>query len=189
MNSMLYSIVRNVALAPLIDSLGLRKTAAPAPEVMFPWRHPANPKSLLVFTSRVRALAMDPAQTEAAEGIAITHRAFAELRDAAHANGSKLLIAFIPTKERVYCPVLMREKVALPAHHLRVCEVEPQVTANLEAAARALGIATVQTAPGLEKAATEGALIYPPSADSHPIKAGYTIIARQIADAVKTLAP
>ncbi len=183
-HSMAYSVFRAVVLSPIAAKLKAPSTPSADPSVLMPWISQTTGQLVTVFTSGARITAMDPALPEAEEGIRIAERALRETQAAAASNGHRLVIAILPTKERVYCAALKAAQAKLPPAHIRLCEVEPQVVKRLMETARAAGAVVVDTSPALERAALRGEAIYPPTDDGHPISAGYKIMATEIAAAI-----
>lgn len=187
MNSMLYSVVRHVVLTPAAIALRQKSTTLDEPEMKMPWVDPKHPEVKLVFTSKVILGAENPDVPQIEEGIRISERALAEIARDAKARGVKLVLAFIPTKERAYCAALKRSGAALPATHLRICDVEPVIQARLARVVQTDGVPVVDTTPSLEAAIERGVKIYPQGVDSHAVPAGYRVMAETIAAVVKPL--
>jgi GDSL-like Lipase/Acylhydrolase family len=187
MNSMLYSVARHVVLTPAAIAMRQKATTLDDPEMKMPWADPKHPEVKLVFTSKVILGAEDPDVPQIEEGIRISERALGEIVADAKARGVKLVLAFIPTKERAYCGALKQSGAALPASHLRICEVEPATQARLARVAQRSGVPVVDTTPALEAAIERGVKIYPQGVDSHAVSAGYRVMAETIAAVVKPL--
>ena len=187
MNSMLYSVVRHVVLTPAAIALRQKKTTLDDPEMKMPWVDPKHPEVKLVFTSKVILAAEDPDVPQIEEGIRISERALAEIAQDAKARGVKLVLAFIPTKERAYCRSLRANGAMLPAPHARICDIEPAIQARLARVVQNNGVPVVDTTPALEAAIERGVKIYPQGVDTHAVSAGYRVMAETIAAAVKPL--
>jgi lysophospholipase L1-like esterase len=187
MNSMLYSVARHVVLTPAAIALRQKSTTLDDPEMKMPWVDPTHPEVKLVFTSKVILGAENPDVPQIEEGIRISERALAEIALDAKSRGVKLVLAFIPTKERVYCGALKRSGATLPSSHLRICDVEPAIQARLARVAQGDGVPVVDTTPALEAAIERGVKIYPQGVDSHAVPAGYRVMAETIAAVVKPL--
>ena len=138
MHSMTYGVLRTTVLTPLAAMRASKQVTAADPNDKMPWTDVQAPAQSTIFNARQRLMALDPAQTETQEGLQITERALQAMQAQATAQGYHLVVAFIPTKERAHCKRLLDAGVALPPTHARLCEVEPQVTQRLMAAARRL---------------------------------------------------
>ncbi len=187
MNSMVYSVTRHMVLTPLANAMRQKRAAAFDPEVQMPWADPRYPNVGLVFGSRVRAMSVDAGVAQVEEGLKISERAIALMAKEAQAQGTQLVMAFIPTKERVYCDVLKKSGVALPRPHVQLCDTEPAVQARWMQAAQAAGLPVADTAQALADAAERGEAIYPRHVDGHAVSAGYRVMAQAIAAVVKPL--
>ncbi len=187
MNSMLYSVVRHVVLTPIATSLRQKSATLDDPDMKMPWTDPKHPAVKLVFTSKVILGAEDPGAPQIEEGIRISERVLGDMAQHAKARGVKLVLAFIPTKERAYCRALRASGAALPASHVRICEVEPAIQARLTRAAAGYDVPVVDTTPALEAAIERGEKIYPQGVDGHAVSAGYRVMAVPIAAVVKPL--
>jgi hypothetical protein len=179
-HSLIYAMVR----ATLFQSLAAKEQQAMASKMSadqrMSWTDPADPTVKTVFTAHGRLWVQDVSRPIVAEGVSITKRAFAALKDDADAQGMRLLVVLIPTRERVYCPYLQRSGAALPPAHQKLCAAEEAVKADIVQALRAKGIRFVDVAPALEAQVERHVPIYPPTSDGHPTPLGH----RAIADAV-----
>jgi lysophospholipase L1-like esterase len=187
MNSMLYSVVRHTLLTPLANAMRQQSTAPVDPEMKTPWVDPRHPEVKVVFTPKVILGAEDPSSPQVDEGIRISERALAEIARHAKAHGVKMVLAFIPTKERAYCGALQRTAAPMTASHRRICDIEPETVARLARAAAAEGATVVDTTAALDAAIERGVKVYPPGSDSHAVSAGYRVMAEAIAAVVKPL--
>jgi lysophospholipase L1-like esterase len=185
LHSMTYSVLRTTVLTPLAAMRASKQVAAADPNDKMPWLDAQNPAQNTVFNARQRLMALDPAQTETQEGLQITERALQAMQAQATAQGYRLVVALIPTKERAHCKRLLSAGVTLPPTHARLCEVEPQVTRRLMAAAAAAGITTVDTSVALIDAVMAKRVLYLKNEDAHPNADGYEVIAGEIARALK----
>jgi lysophospholipase L1-like esterase len=185
LHSMTYSVLRTTVLTPLAAMRASKQVAAADPNDKMPWLDAQTPTQSTIFNGRQRLMALDPAQTETQEGLQITERALQAMQAQATAQGYRLVVAFIPTKERAHCQRLLSAGVTLPPTHARLCEVEPQVTQWLMAAAAAAGITTVDTSAALIDAVMAKRVLYLKNEDAHPNADGYEVIAGEIARALK----
>ena len=117
--------------------------------------------------------------------IGVTKRVFVSLQSGANAQGTRLLVVLIPTKERVYCPYLRQSGTQMPDALARTCEGEERVKQELAQFLAAHTIAYVDVTPALEEQVQQHVQIYPKGEDSsHPQAAGYRVIARTVYAAV-----
>jgi hypothetical protein len=109
----------------------------------------------------------------------ITKRVMLDMRDLANKEGFRLIIAVIPTKERVYAKLL--RQVGFIEKHPRLLEVvnqEEAATDIMVSFLRQANIEMVDLLPSLEAALKSGDPY--PLADAHPNKEGYLTIAETI---------
>lgn len=193
MHSMTYSVLRTTVLTPLAATRASKQVAAADPNDKMLWldasmatadANLAGPQST-IFNARQRLMALDPATTETQEGLQITERALQAMQAEATKHGYRLVVTFIPTKERAHCKRLLEAGVTLPPTHARLCEVEPQVTQRLMASATAAGITTVDTSGALVAAVMGKRVLYLRNEDAHPNTDGYEVIAGEIAKVLK----
>ncbi len=187
MNSMLYSVARHVVLTPLVTALRQKSATPEDPEMKMPWTDPRHPDVKVLFTSKVMLGAEDPGVAQIEEGIRISERALADMAALSQQRGVKLVVGFIPTRERAYCQALTKTGAAMPASHRRLCEVEPATVARLARAAQAAGATVVDTTQAMEAAIERGVKVYPQGIDSHALSAGYRVMAEAIAAVVEPL--
>jgi len=185
MHSVLYSMLRIVVLPELASwEHDLRESAA-GPEQRMHWTDPSASAVGTVFTPRLRLTVVDPELPSVREGLRLTERAFVSLQSGANAQGARLLIVLIPTKERVYCRYLRQSGTQMPEVLARLCEVEERVKQELAQFLTAHTIAYVDVTPALEEQVQQHVQIYPKGEDSsHPQAAGYRVIARTVYAAV-----
>jgi lysophospholipase L1-like esterase len=100
-------------------------------------------------------------------------------------RGVALVFTLIPTKERVFAPLLAQGGVAVPEAFAELVDAERR---RGDALARRLGglpaVRWVEVAPALERATLAGRRTHPLDGDGHPLPAGYALIARTLAPAV-----
>lgn len=149
------------------------------------WSDPAKPEVKTLFTPRDRFAVEDLSQPSVREGLAITQRAFAAIKDEADRQKLPLLVVLIPTRERVFCPYLQSTKAELPPSYVKLCEAEEAVKAELVKGFAAKGIAYVDSTPALEAEAARHVQIYPPTSDGHPTALGHKAIADTVLQALK----
>ena len=129
---------------------------------------------------------LDLGDPRVAEGLRLTLDSLDVMAAACRARGARLLVVLIPSKASVFREALLRTPDAATVE---------RVTANERAAADAIrarldatGIAYVDVLPDLRAAATRPGL-YPPTANQHPTREGYRVIAEGVARSLSVPAP
>jgi lysophospholipase L1-like esterase len=176
-HSLLYAMVR----ATLFQSLASKEQQGMArlmtADQRMGWSDPAAPAVKTVFTSKGRLAVQDQALPSVREGLRISKRALAALKDEADQQGVQLLVVLIPTRERVYCRYLKATAATLPPAHLKLCDAEDAAKSDIVQALVAKGIRHVDATGALEAQAERHAPIYPPTTDGHPTPLGHRVIA------------
>jgi lysophospholipase L1-like esterase len=109
----------------------------------------------------------------------------ARMAEVADPRGVALVFTLIPTKERVFAPLLAREGVAVPEPFAQLVEAERRRSAAFAARLEALPSSVwVELAVPLERALLAGRETHRSDGDGHPVPAGYALIARTVAPAV-----
>lgn len=184
-HSMVYSVARATVAGFLSRGAAPQATAAAAPtDQRWAWQDPAAPATRTVFRPAVRLQAVDAERAAVAEGLQITERALAELQAEASAQGARLLVVTIPTKERAYCAYLKATSAPMPAAHARLCDVEARALARLGEAMTRERIEHVDATPALEQRIAAHERLYPADDDGHEVSAGYAVIAGVVAQAL-----
>ena len=181
---MFYGVLKAVVLLRISTWLKDRAAMQESPETQMLWEDPANPAVHTIFTPQERYAVLDPQVPAVEEGLRITRKAFSEIRDGAAEQGAQLLVALIPTKERVYCNYLWQLGGKLPPSYVGLCKVEQQLKQELAAYLASLGIPYVDLAGPLQEQAARHVPIYPTDDDGHPVAAGYAVIAKAIFEAL-----
>jgi lysophospholipase L1-like esterase len=180
-NCVLYSMARESFLRSFAareqDELSRRST----PDVRLPWSDAAAPAVRTTFTPQVRLAAVDASIPAVRDGLAISLRAFAELKAELGRQERALLVVLIPTKELAYCRYLRQTGVALPATYSALCEAEVRTKLKLVHFLSEQGINYLDATPALEAQIARHAQLYPADSDGHPQGAGYGVIAQTIA--------
>ena len=184
-HSVLYGMLRATVLEPFaaMEQKGL--AAKMTADQRMSWSDPAAPSVMTVFTPQQRASAEDMSQPNVREGMQLTQRAFAAIKDEADKQGVPLLVVLIPTREKVYCPYLKATGATLPPAFQKLCEIEEANKAELVQAFNAKGIAFVDASPALEAEVARHIQIYPPTSDGHPTSLGHKAIAESVLAALK----
>jgi lysophospholipase L1-like esterase len=186
---MTYAVLRSTVLGPLAAMWRHQTHAALPPEEAMPWSPVVHPATSTVFTSKVRAMALDTTLPEVAEGLRLTQRAITHLKASADRQGHAVVYALIPTKEHVYCATLTAANATLPDAHAAICRNEPQIVSALAETLVQLNIPVVDTTKALSDALGRGESIYLRTGDGHPNARGYRVIAQAIAEALPKAAP
>ncbi len=184
-HSVLYSLMRVTLLAQLASSEKDRIALQLPPDRQMIWRDPANAAVRTIFSPQLRLSAIDPRLPQVQEGLRITKRAFAGLKSEADAQGAKLLVVLIPTKERAYCAYLDESGARLPGALVALCDAEARVKKELVEFLTIGKIAFVDTTQALEAQIRKHVQVYPTDSDGHPRAAGYGAIAQAAYDAVR----
>lgn len=189
-HSMIYSVTRATVAGALARGSAPQAAAASAPtDQRWAWQDPAAPATRTVFKPAGRLQALDPDRASVAEGFQITERALAELQTEASAQGARLVVVTIPTKERAYCAYLKATSAPMPAAHAQLCEVEARALARLTEVMARERIEHVDATPALEQRIAAHERLYPTDDDGHEVSAGYAVIAGVVAQALARPAP
>jgi lysophospholipase L1-like esterase len=179
-NSMLYALVRTTLLQPLASREQRGMARQLSPDQRMSWSDPAAPGVGTVFTAAGRLKVQDLSLPTVREGMRISQRALAALKDEADQQHAALLVVLIPTRERVYCRYLRNTGAELPPSHLKLCEAEEAAKSELVRTLVAKGIRHVDVTPALEAEVERHAQIYPPTSDGHPTPLGHRVIANVV---------
>jgi lysophospholipase L1-like esterase len=137
-----------------------------------------------VFTPGYRLRAVDLGSPVIREGLRLTLLQFQLMARLCDSAGVRLFVALIPTKERVYQPLVetdpgLRDHAVLREELAQEGEADRRVRGFL----KQHGIAYVDLLPSL-RAALGHTAIYPPDDDGHPNAAGHAAIARAVGRAI-----
>jgi lysophospholipase L1-like esterase len=139
-----------------------------------------------VFLTAYRLMGLDLDEPRIAEGLRITKALLPRMRNAADANGAKLLVLLIPTKESVYSEALS-EKVQRSTRYAKLVEMEAKIRSELISTCQEQAIESVDALPVLSDAIRRGDPIYPSTADEHFRARGYQILATRVNEALAKL--
>lgn len=147
-----------------------------------PFKHPGHGASL-TFTPRLKSL--DPADPGVREGLRISLDRLDRTAALCRERGIHLLVALIPTKERVHAPWIL-ERSDLPGYEELRAAVQAEEDADREIRQYldARGIRYLDLSVPMREAAANK-MIYPPHEDGHPVAAGYAVIADAVAGAIR----
>lgn len=183
-HSLLYAMLK----ATVFESFSVMSQQSMARQMSvddrMPWSDPAAPEVKTMFTPHERLWVQDLSQANVHEGMAITQRAFAAIKDEADRRKLDLLVVLIPTRERVYCPYLKSTGARLPPSYVKLCDAEEVTKAELVKSFAAKGIAYVDSTAALEAEAAKHVQIYPPTSDGHPTALGHRAIAQTVMQAL-----
>lgn len=184
-HSVLYSMLR-VTLFPRLASWEQDRMALQAtPDQQMIWIDPSKDSVRTIFKPQMRLNAMNTLRPRVQGGLRITKRAFASLQKEADAQGRKLLIVLIPTKERVYSRYIKDSGGRMPNTYASLCDAEERIKQELVLFFAAEKIAYVDVTEAMEKQTYQHAPIYPKDSDGHPLATGYGVIARTVYDAMR----
>lgn len=181
-HSMVYAVLRGTVFQRFGAMEREAIVRASPPDVRWPWSEAAV---RTVFTPQERLAVIDVGSPPVREGLDISKQALAALQDELAAQQVKLLVLLIPTKERAYCRHLQARQLALPASFAKLCTAEAADKQELLSFLAERRIASVDAQPALEAAIEQQVQLYPPDADGHPQSAGYGVIARAVAQALR----
>lgn len=185
-HSVLYAVLRGTVFQRWAARERDRQVAESPPNLRWAWSDPVRPDVRTVFTPHLRLAAQDLRQAAPAEGLRIGQRALLALNEAMRQAGVKVLVAFIPTKERAYCAYLKAHSAtAMPPEHSLLCDREAEAQSAWQRHLQEQGVATLNLLPALEAQIAGHQQLYLTDADGHPQAAGYSVIARAVATALR----
>lgn len=185
-NSVFYSVLRVTLLQPLASWEKDRMALQAGPDRQMIWIDPSKPSVRTIFTPQLNLSALDPQLPSVQEGFRVTTRAFASLKSIADAQGTRLLVVLIPTKERVYCRYLKDSGTRMPGTLVRLCDAEERVKEDLVQFLAARKVAYVDVTGVMEEQIQKHVQLYPSDGDSHPNAAGHGVIARAVYDVMRS---
>ena len=140
-----------------------------------------------VFTSAYRLLALDTSEPRIAEGLRVTNDLLSAARTDLEAVGVRLLVVLIPTKESVFASSMRLSGSSAESTFSDLVDAEAMVRAQVVERLEEDGTAYVDALPALSAAAQKGEHIYRQIEDGHPTPAGYTVVAKVVANALAGL--
>ena len=171
---------------------GLRASDAPA--VQFPppkedWWTATLGGTALTFAPKLRLFSNDGGKA-AEGGYGVIRKAAQHMSQVAQASGFALLIAFIPTEERVYAPRIKAEQITPSADFATLVANEEKRVSELCAEFGKLpSTQCVDLAIPLQAAAMTRTDLYPAEMNGHPLEGGYRVMGEAMARMVAPLLP
>jgi len=136
------------------------------------------------FTPGLRLQTVDLRIPEIREGLRLTLDALDRIEALCEANGSRLVVLYVPTKESVFAERLAAQTDAPEAEAIAaLLEYEARIRDRVAAHLEARGVTFLDPRPAM-RAASEAGPIYPSNEGGHPISAGYHAIAKAVAEAL-----
>lgn len=188
-NCVLYSMLRETVLRRFAAGEQDEMARRAGPDARLLWNDASNPAVRTIFTPQLRLAAVDLGIPAVREGMQISQKAFEALKAETDRQGIPLLVVLIPTKERAYCRHLRASGAKMPESYLKLCDAEQLAKADLVRFMAEQRIANVDVMPVLESHIDRHIQLYPTDSDGHPQAAGYEVIAREVASAVRRLLP
>jgi lysophospholipase L1-like esterase len=137
-----------------------------------------------VLTTGYRLSAVDLDEPRILEGLKITQRSLAKIRESMNDRSVKLLVVIIPTKEAVFAP--SAGSVLDPTYE-RLMHMEGSARQQLVDFCESNGIQVFDPLPALSQAVASRSQIYPQDTDGHPNAAGYNVLASAIYERLRSL--
>jgi lysophospholipase L1-like esterase len=185
-HSVVYRLTTFTALGGL--ARGLEFAAREPGRDIVPFRHPVH-GGATGFTPGLRLAVLDQGDSTIREGLRLTQDRLEWMGETCDSAGVHLLVALIPTKERVYESWIMQAR-DIPERETfrRLAENEHAALDQLKAQLDRAGVRYLDLAAPLSEAAASHA-IYPANDDGHPNGEGYATIAQAVARAIADWLP
>lgn len=185
-HSVLYRVISFTAVGGI--ARGLDFSARDHRSGIVPFQHPMT-GDRTGFTPLLRLKALNLADPAVQEGLRLSLERLERISEECRVAKVPLLVALIPTKERVYAPWIarasdLRERDAFLALLRNESEVSRQVRNRLQH----LGVSYLDLEMPLRKAVA-GQAIFPASEDGHFNGGGYAVIAQAVANAIRPWLP
>ena len=136
------------------------------------------------FTPKKRLLSNDTSHPAVAVGYEIMKRVATESLNTASINRFQLFFTIIPTKELVYEKLVGEAK---SEEYKKLVEAEYKNIESLTSHFKSIKGEYIDLLSALQTEVEKDLFLYPPDADGHPIKAGYYLIGKTIANSIKHL--
>ena len=183
-----HSVLYRMATASLLGGLAQRaELAASAGRIDVVVFAPGNGVPSTAFTPAYRLRTVDLDSASIREGLRLSLERLALMAEECRAAGVTLVVALIPTKERVYQPWIEADSVLRQDSTMRrLFREEAEAARQVRAALDRVHVTSVDLVPALRGALRHEA-VYPPNQDGHPNAAGQAAIAGAVAAVVTPL--
>lgn len=175
--------------------LNPKLTKDDVPEVTFPppesehWRVRFENDSETVFTPKLRLSSNRLEDPVVQTGYAILKEVGRQISIKAEKIRIPIVFTIIPTKELVYAERIRREGIQPTPDYQQLVTSEKHYLSSLAKALSALRGATYVDLLSPLQDAARTSMLYPSTSNGHPVAAGYDIIARTLAPALKDHLP
>ena len=140
-----------------------------------------------ILTPAYRLAAVDLTNVRIAEGLRISLKAIKTMQDLAAAQGIKLLVVLIPTKEYVFQDVFQDTSISLSRSYAALIENEELLWRQAKDYFDRYGIAYVDALPAFREELANHVQPYPITRDGHPNQYGHRAIAQAVASYLEQL--
>lgn len=174
--SVLYALVTQLPTFQFIRKSEAIQKAGDEADSLIPYR---DAKHDVIFNLSPRSRFLDMRDPRIERAMEITRRVFADMRQSSADNSIRLVVALLPTKERVYSNLLRNAGYTAKYPSLaRAIDDEDLARTKILGYLSELKIETIDLLPPLEAQVETRDLF--PLTDSHPNKDGYFVIASEI---------
>jgi len=138
-------------------------------------------KTIIPYTAiSGNARSMDKSKKAIRAGFQLAERVLRKAKRKTALNGVRLVILFVPSKERVFYDFLKDKGYTLPVEYHRAISNERALVESLSELADEIQIPHVDAAPAVLQELYESRPVYLSSGDDHPLKAGYEAYAKAV---------
>ena len=183
-HSVVYRLVTYSALGGY--ARGVEFTARDTVRGSVPFQHPVH-GARTGLTPSIRLKVLDLQDPRVQEGVRLSLEHLEMMAEDCRVAEVRLLLALIPTKERVHAPWFTSDMPEYEALR-RLVENESEADRRVREHLDARGIEYIDLTTPLREAAAVGP-IYPANEDGHPNADGYAIIAKAVAGAIGDSVP
>lgn len=152
--------------------------------------HAGNHSTILTFG--YRGVAVDLENACIRDGVRITKEVLNSLELLKIRTGTRVGIVFIPTKERVYAGVDVSLQARLNPAFEALVRNESAIKEQLIDQCRTLSLICIDATTRMIEAVKQGAILYRPDSDGHPLAEGYrqiALAARQALEQMRLVKP
>lgn len=114
------------------------------------------------------------------EGVALTKKILLSLRQSLEAEGTGLLILILPSKELAFAHIVMKQGQPVGEMFSKAVRMEERIREDLFSFMELNKIAMIDALPVLRDAVESGVDVFPKDGDTHPLPAGYRLIAEKV---------